>query len=69
MSGYVKPRSVTFWAGAASLGAGGLLGAHEVIGLGVAGDLLRVWIGPNMGPHSLITMGLGLIGLRKAIAP
>ena len=65
---YIKPRSLTFWAGAANILAGTLLGIHDANPdvLSWYGDALASWVGP-VGPHMLISTGLGLIGLRRAV--
>lgn len=63
---YVKPKSVTWWAGAALIGLGGLIGIDAGHDLGAVADIARAWTG-NVGASVLIAQGAGLIGIREAI--
>lgn len=66
LSAYVNPKSLAFRCGAALVALGMFTGAHDVVGLGVAGDLVRAFVG-DIGPATLIAQGLGLIGIRRAL--
>ncbi|KAF0675058.1 hypothetical protein [Profundibacterium mesophilum] len=63
---YIKPRSLTFWAGTFSVLAGLVIGLHEARPIGWPGELLGIWTG-GVGSYVLITNGLGLIGIRRAL--
>jgi len=63
---YIKPKSVTWWAGVAMVGMGGALGIDDGYDLGAAIDVLRAWTG-GMGASVLIAQGAGLIGIRGAM--
>jgi hypothetical protein len=62
---YFKPKSVTWWAGAAALGAGCVLAVHEGYDLGGLGVTLEELTG-GLGAYTLLVQGAGLIGLRGA---
>ena len=63
---YVKPKSVTWWAGASLIAMGGLLGIDQGYDIGALADVFRAWSG-NIGPSVLIAQGAGLIGIRGAL--
>lgn len=67
MKQYVKPKSVTFWAGSLLILLGLILGVHDVVPIGATGDILRGWAG-EYGSAALILNGLSIIGIRRAIA-
>jgi hypothetical protein len=66
---YIRPSSLTWWAGITALGAG--TGAMLLPESGPLGDLARliaVLAGTgDTAPITLITLGLGLIGLRDRL--
>lgn len=63
---YIKPKSVTFWAGLGLVILGAVLGIHEVVPIGATGDVLRTWAG-EYGSAALILNGLALIGIRRRL--
>ena len=63
---YIKPKSVTWWAGVAMVVMGGVLGIDDGYDLGASIDVLRAWTG-GMGASVLIAQGAGLIGIRGAM--
>ncbi|KZX98054.1 MULTISPECIES: hypothetical protein [unclassified Sulfitobacter] len=67
MREYIKPRSLTFWAGLISIACGVLLGIHEANPLGWGPDALINMIGTDTSPAMLVTTGLGLIGIRRKL--
>ncbi len=67
---YVLPRSLTWWAGAASLATGaGQIIAPDATALGQVGEIISMLNGAGAAPTpaTLIVLGLGLIGLRKKL--
>ena len=63
---YFKPRSVTWWTGAANLSAGIFLASEPVHGFEQWAEAVRLAFG-GASASVLITAGLGLIGLRGAV--
>lgn len=64
---YIKPKSLTFWAGVLSIGSGVLLGVHDANPIGWGADALVNIIGRDTSPAMLVTTGLGLIGIRRKL--
>lgn len=67
---YFRPRSLTWWAGAGLVGLGALaLLRPEIEALpGILALAAALTGSADASPVGLIAMGLGLIGLRDAIA-
>lgn len=67
---YIRLTSLTFWAGVLSIGVGILgLMRPELPHLPEIIRILAVELGADSAsPAGLIALGLGLIGLRKAVA-
>ncbi len=66
---YIKPKSVTWWAGALSIVTGGAqIVFPESNALGQIGSLFALVTGgtESASPALLIFTGMGLIGLRAA---
>ena len=66
-SKYVKPKSVTWWAGVSLISMGGALGVDAGVDIGPAAEIIDAWTG-SMGAGALIAQGAGLIGLRGALS-
>lgn len=68
--GYIRLKSLTFWAGVLSIGVGILgLMRPELPYLPEIIRILAVELGADStSPAGLIALGLGLIGLRRAVA-
>lgn len=66
MSGYIKPRSLTFWAGVFMILEGLIVGTVHLHGQAALVDTINALTG-DAGPAALIANGAGLIGLRRAI--
>jgi hypothetical protein len=66
---YIKPKSLTWWAGGFSLAVGlATLFMPDNYQVGQIGALVSILAGgADASPAGLIAMGLGLIGLREAI--
>lgn len=63
---YLKPQSVTWWAGVSLILMGGLLGVDQGYEVGPIADVVRSWTG-GLGPSVLIAQGAGLVGIRGAL--
>ncbi len=66
----VLPRSLTWWAGAASVATGaGQIIAPDATALGQVGEIISMLNGAGSAPTpaTLIVLGLGLIGLRRKL--
>jgi hypothetical protein len=67
---YINTKSLTFWAGAAAIG----LGVMQILGvqneqIPILSSLIVAFAGGGASdPGSLITLGFGMIGMRRAIA-
>ena len=66
---YVLPKSLTWWAGLAAILIGlAALALPEHGALGELAEVIAMLIGANdAAPATLITLGLGLIGLRDRL--
>lgn len=67
---YILPKSLTWWAGAASIATGAAqIAAPQVDALAQVGAVLATINGAGTAPTpaTLIVLGLGLIGLRKKL--
>lgn len=66
---YLRPLSLTWWAGVLALGTGvGMLVLPEDGDLAELARLVGILAGsPDASPGGLIALGLGLIGLRDAV--
>ena len=62
---YYKPKSVTWWAGAASI-AIGVLGVLRP-DAGPISEIMGALLGADGSPASLIALGAGLIGIRAKL--
>ena len=68
MKKYLKPRSLTFWAGAVPLLSGLLMAASKVVPqLQPVGIVLDAVYG-GTSPSALINAGIAAIGIRGALA-
>lgn len=69
MKSYIKPRSVSFLAGASMVLAGLVMALAEAIAPlePVRAVLSAIYHG--MAPGALISMGFGVIGIRRAVDP
>lgn len=64
---YIKPKSLTWWAGAVPLVAGLILALETVLpGLGPVASVVRILTG-NVAPALLVNGGLAAIGMRGAM--
>jgi hypothetical protein len=69
LASYMNPKSLTFWAGAAAVG----LGVMQIIGIQheqipiLSGIILAFAGGADSSPAGLITLGLGLLGVRRKL--
>ena len=66
-SKYIKPKSVTWWAGVSLISMGGALGLDAGVDIGPVAHIIDAWTG-SMGAGALIAQGAGLIGLRGALS-
>lgn len=66
---YIRPKSLTWWAGLLALSTGtGVLALPEQGGLADLARLVALLSGSgDTSPAALIALGLGLIGLRERI--
>lgn len=66
---YIRPTSLTWWAGLASIATGvALMAVPDSFALTEVGTLLVMLGGSgDASPASLIYLGLGMIGLRDVI--
>ena len=62
---YYKPKSLTWWAGAASI-AIGVLGVLRP-DAGPISEIMGALLGADGSPASLIALGAGLIGIRAKL--
>lgn len=66
MNGYIKPRSVTFWAGVFMILQGVIVASVGIHGQVALAETITTLAG-DMGPAWMVNTGIALIGLRKAI--
>lgn len=66
MTDYIKPRSLTFWAGLFMILEGVLVGTLNLHGQAALVDTINTLTG-EIGPAALIANGAALIGLRRAV--
>ena len=66
MNKYIKPKSVTWWAGAGLLVMGIVVGIGQGFDLGGITAVIDAWTG-GLGSAALMAQGAGLIGLRGAL--
>jgi hypothetical protein len=66
---YIRPKSLSWWSGAASIATGcALMAFPDHYGLGQFGVLLTMLAGGgDASPAMLIYLGLGIIGIRDRI--
>ena len=67
MNKYIKPRSVTFWAGAVPLLSGLLMAASKVVPQLQPVSIVLDAIYGGISPSALINTGIAAIGIRAAI--
>jgi hypothetical protein len=64
---YFKPKSLTWWTCISCFVLGTILSVHAAYNLGKLGDVLVVMTS-DFSPLFMIAQGLGLVGLRGAVA-
>ena len=64
---YIKPMSLTWWAGLSLITMGLVVGLGQGFNIGGITAVIEAWTG-GMGAYVLIMQGAGLIGIRGALA-